>query len=92
MPKTDWRVLLAVGAALAVLVVASAAVIPGHLHSGMQGQSCNLCRNGYLPAPALLAPFEVHSPAPVEWSAHAADTGAAFEPALASHSPRAPPA
>jgi len=90
--RSGWRALPAWAVVVSVLAVATAAVIPGHWHGGMQGQSCNVCRSGHLPAPAALAPAEIHPPAPVEWTPRGAESGAAAAPALASSSTRAPPA
>jgi len=90
--RADWQAVVAVLAMVSVLAVATAAVIPGHWHSGLQGQSCNLCRNGHLPILTPLAPVQIHSAAPVEWSGRTSEAGAVCGPVAASHSPRAPPA
>ena len=90
--RTGWQAALAVMAALALLVVSNAALLPGHWHNGPQGPSCDVCRSGHLPAPAALVRIEVPSPAVVEWHNQSFEPHTVFEPVFASSSPRAPPA
>ena len=79
-------------AMLALLVVSSAAVLPGHWHNGPQGPNCDICRSGHLPAPEPLVRTEIQAAAPVEWHKHSVELPTVFEPAFAASSPRAPPA
>ena len=90
--RTRWQPALALLAAAAMLVVLNAAFIPGHWHKNPQGQGCDICRSGQLPSPAPLVRVEIQSPAAVEWHKQSVELPAVFEPFLASHSPRAPPA
>ncbi|MBI3694400.1 MAG: hypothetical protein HY238_06130 [Acidobacteria bacterium] len=89
--RTGWQTALAVMAALALLVVSNAALLPGHWHNSPQGRSCDICRSGQLPAPTPLVRTEIQSPAPVEWHSQSFEPHTVFEPVFASSSPRAPP-
>ena len=90
-PRTRWRPVLAVLAAVAMLVVFNV-VLLHHWHNGPQGRSCDICRSGQLPAPEPLLRVEIQSPALAEWHSASVERPAIFEPVFSASSPRAPPA
>jgi len=86
--RSAWAAVLAI----AVLTVATAAVVPGPWHEGLSNRSCDLCRSGHLPTVAPLVRVEVQAPLDVEWRVPAADQRPGRDPVSRSGSPRAPPA
>ncbi|HYM10259.1 MAG TPA: hypothetical protein VEU62_05990 [Bryobacterales bacterium] len=91
-PRSRWQAALAIVAALAMLMVSSASVIPGRWHDSPQCSNCDICRSGHLPMLELAVPSVLESPAPVEWRGHAVERLPVFEPVFIPSSPRAPPA
>jgi hypothetical protein len=86
------RSLAAAAVIVAVLVVSTAAIVPGPWHDGPQGRSCDVCRSGHLPILADPAPISVHRPDAVEWHVPGEPARPAPEAVFHPDSPRAPPA
>jgi hypothetical protein len=86
-----WRQVTSVLAVLILLALSSAAVVPGHWHSGLQGRNCDLCRISHLPTLGASLRSEIQLPAPVVWHGETVALRSALPPVFAPHSPRAPP-
>jgi hypothetical protein len=82
-------------AALAFLIVSTAAVIPSHSHDcsqDIQDRHCNLCRSVHIPTLEALVRTEIQSLAPAGWYRQPAELHPIVEPVFTLSSPRAPPA
>lgn len=78
-------------AAAALLMVGSAAVIPGPWHDGLSGRSCDICRSGHLPTVGPLVGVLVQVLLAVEWHVPADEQRPTPAPVFRPGSPRAPP-
>jgi hypothetical protein len=89
--RTCCQAALALFAALAILAISSAAVIPGHWHDSPQDRACDICRTGCMPTLEPSICLDLRSPVAVEWHRHAVELTPVLEPVFAHSSPRAPP-
>ena len=86
----QMRVLLAVGAAAALLLTTALVVL--HSHEDLAGRMCQACKIAQLPIIQLDSGSAVQAPAPARWSCPSATPASQRDPALTAEPSRAPPA
>lgn len=93
--KQSFRAALAIAAALALLIVSTAAVIPAHSHDcpqDIQDRHCNLCRSVHIPTLEPLVRTEIQHLVLAGWHPPSVESHPVVDPVFTPSSPRAPPA
>ena len=87
----NLRQFTALAAILAVLVVITVSVLPGHEHSD-SARPCDICHSGHLPCLESAGQIQFQTEMPVVWQHTPENSERYLYSASVTRSPRAPPA
>jgi len=89
---SGFRHTAALLAILAVLVVTTVSVLPGHDHASDSARPCDVCHSGHLPCLQASGEIQLSAHMPVVWQRAPERFEAHLDAASITRSPRAPPA
>ena len=79
-------------AILAVLVITTASVLPGHVHDSDSARACDICHSGHLPCLQASGQIQLSAHTPVVWQRVSESFEGHLDAVSIIRSPRAPPA